>query len=596
MSNEEIIEAVNNVKFEIDNFDLEEYLFEAYVNSKDSLLIETVDNIPRLYTQKSTGTDHKFFKDGSRYITSKKHNKTIEIYIKPGFKPCFSDFSNPFENAIYEFDRKIVTTTNLRFRYVIEILSQCRSKKFRFKILNEFQNLITNYPSDEKFMEHLMYYFFKQNIFNLGHSYDFENNCLCNIKKDVEFFEEYLLDYLKDEYFINDKKYRGYMALSTLLSKGSKKALKYLYYLSSIKEQLTLPTENYLENQFIMLIESTELYEITKDLKFGIGYQWQSICEKIVLNNFGNGNNSIVLQALLKNGTKPDIAVGENMQFQGKHIIYSPLIIECKKSVYFGNPDILNNKTTEKYIEFCDELQYWIYEKPDDFEYPNYPKVKYMFLEDICNEYKIDEEIQYEIELLLKVDGILQNISRPLRKFCLDELIERYDYYKNFDISIIHDFSITKKKFKPIKNDVHIETVIRKYDLDGKYITEYSSLQEAADKNNISRVNITEVISGRRNSSKGFIWRECDKKSKVTNIIAPKPIDIAGKEIIQISSEGEIINTYKSIAEASKAVKIDRKGIRDVINKRQKTAGGYFWKAVSVEDSMKKRRDKNECS
>ena len=37
---------------------------------------------------------------------------------------------------------------------------------------------------------------------------------------------------------------------------------------------------------------------------------------------------------------------------------------------------------------------------------------------------------------------------------------------------------------------------------------------------------------------------------------------------------------FETIAEASRVVCIDRKGIRDVICGRQKTAGGFFWKAI----------------
>ena len=48
------------------------------------------------------------------------------------------------------------------------------------------------------------------------------------------------------------------------------------------------------------------------------------------------------------------------------------------------------------------------------------------------------------------------------------------------------------------------------------------------------------------------------------------------REVVQLSLLGEYINTFESIAKASRYIK--NKGIRDCVTGRCKTAGGYKWK------------------
>lgn len=55
------------------------------------------------------------------------------------------------------------------------------------------------------------------------------------------------------------------------------------------------------------------------------------------------------------------------------------------------------------------------------------------------------------------------------------------------------------------------------------------------------------------------------------------------KKVLQFDINGNMLQEYNSIAEASKITNVDRKGISNCINKKnnRKTAGGYIWKLKS---------------
>lgn len=69
------------------------------------------------------------------------------------------------------------------------------------------------------------------------------------------------------------------------------------------------------------------------------------------------------------------------------------------------------------------------------------------------------------------------------------------------------------------------------------------------------------------------------KKRLSENVKGVSPKDRC-KEVIQLDLNGNELNRYKSITEASKALNIDRATIRDAITGRRgaKTAKGYKWK------------------
>ena len=123
------------------------------------------------------------------------------------------------------------------------------------------------------------------------------------------------------------------------------------------------------------------------------------------------------------------------------------------------------------------------------------------------------------------------------------------------------------------------QTEIRKYALDGNYICAYNSIIDAAKDVAISSQQISKVLNGRASTAGGFMWERVDTGTPVYSI-APAvqhSAENTSKSIYQVDSTGEIVAEFDSINSAERRTGINRKSIRDVLNGRQKTAGGYYW-------------------
>ena len=134
-----------------------------------------------------------------------------------------------------------------------------------------------------------------------------------------------------------------------------------------------------------------------------------------------------------------------------------------------------------------------------------------------------------------------------------------------------------------------IETVIRAYDERGNVVGEYSSILDAAANKSISASSIQKCLLGQRKTASGLVWMREERGSKPQDIevvskkfekkkTAPYENKGVEKPVIQVDPlTGEIICQHRSIASAARALGISKKGIQDVIKKKQKTAGGFIW-------------------
>lgn len=124
------------------------------------------------------------------------------------------------------------------------------------------------------------------------------------------------------------------------------------------------------------------------------------------------------------------------------------------------------------------------------------------------------------------------------------------------------------------------QKVIRQYNLEGIFLHEYNSTAEASQNTGISMKSIRRAIRKINKTAGGYIWNETIKDSEI-DIVNPVDKTVYSNdaiEIVQVDCEtGEILNTYNSINAAVKATGINRKSISDVMNGKQKRAGGYYW-------------------
>lgn len=178
----------------------------------------------------------------------------------------------------------------------------------------------------------------------------------------------------------------------------------------------------------------------------------------------------------------------------------------------------------------------------------------------------------------------LQNNTKHY--YCSEFFIEKSRY------SQIKKAIVEEKKQEIKKAKVESSTVIRQYDLDGSFLKEFDTLLESSNTVGVGVSSIQKCVSGQRKTAGGYIWireKRNDQplnKTDVLNTIKRDSTHIPGENTckpvskIDISS-GEIIEIFPSIKSAAQGVGINPSGIRDVLNGKQKTAGGFFWVIMS---------------
>lgn len=104
----------------------------------------------------------------------------------------------------------------------------------------------------------------------------------------------------------------------------------------------------------------------------------------------------------------------------------------------------------------------------------------------------------------------------------------------------------------------------------GKLLNEYTSLEEASQASGSSRKSISNICLGYNKSTGGYYW-SYQKKSNL-NIK-----DSRKKEVIQLTRDNQLIQSYSSIAEASRKTGIHKSSIAKACRKERNLAGGYKW-------------------
>lgn len=122
---------------------------------------------------------------------------------------------------------------------------------------------------------------------------------------------------------------------------------------------------------------------------------------------------------------------------------------------------------------------------------------------------------------------------------------------------------------------------VLKYDLDGNFISEFKNKHDASRDVNGSPRMIKEYCVGspRHKSYKGFQWRWKDSDDFPLNI--GKSMNMSHnqyKSIEQLDIHGNIINSFKSLKEASKNTGCDYVGIVSCCNGKQRTCGNFIWR------------------
>ncbi len=204
-----------------------------------------------------------------------------------------------------------------------------------------------------------------------------------------------------------------------------------------------------------------------------------------------------------------------------------------------------------------------------------YSKERNIFWKRIVNKTK------YKIEILDEFDDVTKCLKKETELIDLyGRLIEGTGKLTN----IVRDNSeIEKKRIENLLISIEKrKKKTYKYSKEGLFLKEYSSLGEAAFKNNTLPTDIMNCITGRNYLTVGFQWKyekfdkipdykELKRIRKETNlIIEPRAID-------QYSLRGEFIRTWESAKEAAEYLKVAKSAIRNVLCGISDSCCNFLW-------------------
>ena len=117
-------------------------------------------------------------------------------------------------------------------------------------------------------------------------------------------------------------------------------------------------------------------------------------------------------------------------------------------------------------------------------------------------------------------------------------------------------------------------TSIKMYSLDGKYIKTWDKVTDAEKFVGVKHgeANISACCQGRKKRAYGYIWRYIDSDIPVKSLTPYR------SPICQFTKDGEYVNRYNTIAEASKSTGIYPSSIGNALRNWSKSAGGFIWK------------------
>ena len=241
----------------------------------------------------------------------------------------------------------------------------------------------------------------------------------------------------------------------------------------------------------------------------------------------------------------------------------------------------------------------------------------YMFTNKVNNKKYIGQTIDFNRRL----QQHLRESKKDSCKYPLHKAIKKYGI-ENFDIKILHS-NLTKEEMdeKEIFYIQEYKTLDRNYGYNissgGSYGNPYAGktkeeMKEIANKKSESRKGIIFTEEHKSNISKNsymkgitkeehpFYGKHHSEESKEKNRqahlgkihteeskqkIKKSCEEKFGRKIAQYDKQGNLIQIWKSVKEASKQLGIDQSGIRKCVSGERKSSGGFIWKDLEGEDS-----------
>ena len=210
-----------------------------------------------------------------------------------------------------------------------------------------------------------------------------------------------------------------------------------------------------------------------------------------------------------------------------------------------------------------------------DTKYPNY---------EVSNlgrvRYKETKEILRKTYNIVVIDGRFRNVPvMVLETFLCINMKNKEIYYKNDnerDCRLGNLSLVPVKRKKSRQKPKPIVQLTREW----KYVATYPSISST----NMREGNLIKAIKNWKNDViyKGYRWMQL--REYVENVMNQYKVmnkdDVRGKSVVQLSLDGDYLNTYKSGYYAAQALGNPKlnSGIIKCCRGYRKTAGGFIWK------------------
>jgi plasmid maintenance system antidote protein VapI len=149
----------------------------------------------------------------------------------------------------------------------------------------------------------------------------------------------------------------------------------------------------------------------------------------------------------------------------------------------------------------------------------------------------------------------------------------------------IFKYEYVEKNSKYNPDDKSFIKPVEQYSIDGIFVREWPSITAAEKELGISS-GIGKCCSGKNKTAGSFQWKYKGDSRQIKSLIKPKPIKIKkprplpsnAKTISQFTLDDVLLDTFESIAKASRLTGVSIANISGCLKGRQKTAGGFKWK------------------
>lgn len=126
---------------------------------------------------------------------------------------------------------------------------------------------------------------------------------------------------------------------------------------------------------------------------------------------------------------------------------------------------------------------------------------------------------------------------------------------------------ITENAIKKISKKVY------QYDLQGNFIQEFKSTREAARKMGTLHCHISRCCNKINKHSGGYIY-SFQKEANIESVEKPNAVK---RPVVELNSEGEVINEWLSLMDCSRAEKLDNGELSRVCNGKKKWIKGRYF-------------------